>query len=173
MFFRWDLLTVVVVEVNRRMTIFGVYGGNDPLSLLTRIRIKTYFLLERPAANFPEMSQMSQMCRWSLNIAKYGKEGSIVCEELSICWQIIRKVVNINQKYYWSEYGPIEKLAHLKQVTTRCFLKLRKSLIVFKMLPDIPFCLSSCIRPLCHTLSNALDKSKKTALTSWLSSKDC
>ena len=28
------------------------------------------------------------------------------------------------------------------------------------------------IRPLCQTLSDALDTSKNTALTSWLSSKD-
>ena len=52
---------------------------------------------------------------------------------------------------------------------TRYFLKLRKSL---KTLSDIPFCFNLNIRPLCLNLSNALDISKNTALTSRLSSKD-
>ena len=55
---------------------------------------------------------------------------------------------------------------------THCFLKLRKSVIIFKILSDIPFCFHLNIRPLCQTLSNALDISKNTALTSRLSSKD-
>ena len=56
--------------------------------------------------------------------------------------------------------------------TTRCFLKLRKSVTIFKLLSDIPFYFNLNIRPLCQTLSNALDISKNTALTSRLSSKD-
>ena len=56
--------------------------------------------------------------------------------------------------------------------TTRCFLKLRKSVIIFKILSDIPFCFNLNIRQLCQTVSNALDISKNTALNSKLSSKD-
>ena len=55
---------------------------------------------------------------------------------------------------------------------TRCFLKVRKSVIIFKILSDMPFCFNLNIRPLCQTLSNALDISKNIALTSRLSSKD-
>ena len=50
----------------------------------------------------------------------------------------------------------------------RCFLKLRKSVIIFKILSDIPFCFNLNVKPLYQTLSNA----KNTALTSRLSSKD-
>ena len=50
--------------------------------------------------------------------------------------------------------------------TNRCFLKLRKSMTIFKILSDIPFCFDLNIRPLCQTLSNALAKSKNIALTS-------
>ena len=32
---------------------------------------------------------------------------------------------------------------------THCFFKLRKSIIIFKMSPDMPFCWSLYIRPLC------------------------
>ena len=56
--------------------------------------------------------------------------------------------------------------------TTRCFLKLRKSVIIFKVLSDIKFYINLIIRPLYQTLSNALDISKNTALISRLSSKD-
>ena len=56
--------------------------------------------------------------------------------------------------------------------TTRYFLKLRKSVIIFKILSDIPFCFNLNIGPLYQTLSNALDISKSKALTSTLSSKD-
>ena len=56
--------------------------------------------------------------------------------------------------------------------TTLCFLKQRKSVMIFKILSDIRFCFNLDIRPLCQTLSNALDISKNTALTSRLSSKD-
>ena len=57
--------------------------------------------------------------------------------------------------------------------TTSCFLKLRKSVTIFKILSDIPFCFNLNIRPFCQTLLNALDISKNAALTSRLSSKDC
>ena len=56
--------------------------------------------------------------------------------------------------------------------TTHCFLKLKKSAIIFKIFPDITFFFNSNIRPLCQTLSDALDISKYTALTSISSSKD-
>ena len=49
--------------------------------------------------------------------------------------------------------------------TTGCFLKLRKSVIIFKILSDISFCFNWNIRSLCQILSNALDISKNTALT--------
>ena len=55
--------------------------------------------------------------------------------------------------------------------TARCFLKLRKSVIIFKSLSDKPFCSYLNIRPLCQSLLNALDISKNAALTSRLSSK--
>ena len=54
--------------------------------------------------------------------------------------------------------------------TTRCFLKPTKSVIIFKISSDIVFCSNLNVRPLCQTLSNALDVSKNTALTSRLSS---
>ena len=41
-----------------------------------------------------------------------------------------------------------------------------------RRLPLIPFCSSLKIRPLCHTLSNALEISRNTLLTSRPSSKD-
>ena len=72
----------------------------------------------------------------------------------------------------WST--PASILAHWETwpfKTTRCFLKFRKSITVFKKLPNMPFYLSLYIRLLCHTLSNALYMSKQTALTSRLSSK--
>ena len=52
---------------------------------------------------------------------------------------------------------------------TGCFLKLRKSMVVFKKSPNLPLCFSLYIRPWCHTLSNASDISKNVALTSVLS----
>ena len=55
--------------------------------------------------------------------------------------------------------------------TTRYLLELRKSVIIFKVLSDIPFCVNLNIRLLCQTLLNALDISKNTALTFRLSSK--
>ena len=56
--------------------------------------------------------------------------------------------------------------------TTCYFLKLRKSVIIFKPLSYVPFCFNLSIRSLCQTLWNALDKSKNTALTLRVSSKD-
>ena len=67
-----------------------------------------------------------------------------------------------------SNSGPASIAAHSDTCpfkTTRCFIKLRKSMTVFKMLPDMPFCLSLYLIPLCHTLSNALDVSKNIPLT--------
>ena len=55
---------------------------------------------------------------------------------------------------------PILEYCELKLLrTTRCFLLLNNR-------PDIPFCSSLNIKPLCHTLSKALDMSRNTALTS-------
>ena len=47
-----------------------------------------------------------------------------------------------------------------------CFLFLRKSHKIFSKLPDIPFCFDLKMNPLCQTLSNAFDISRKTPLTS-------
>ena len=56
--------------------------------------------------------------------------------------------------------------------TTLCFLKLKKSVIIFKILSDTPFCFNLSTRTLCQTLSYALDISTNTNLASSLSSKD-
>ena len=55
---------------------------------------------------------------------------------------------------------------------TLCFLFLRKSHEGFSKLPDTPFYLNLKMRPSCQALSNAFDISKKTSLTSNLSSND-
>ena len=55
---------------------------------------------------------------------------------------------------------------------TLCFLLLRKSHTRFSKLPDIPFCFNFKTRPLCQTLSNTFDISRKTPLTSHPSSND-
>ena len=54
--------------------------------------------------------------------------------------------------------------------TTLCFLQLKKSFIRVISSPDIPFCCNLKSKPSCQTLSNALDISRKTRLTSWPSS---
>ena len=51
-----------------------------------------------------------------------------------------------------------------------CFLLLNKSFIKVISSPDIPFCCNLKSKPSCQTLSNALDISRKTPLTSWPSS---
>ena len=56
--------------------------------------------------------------------------------------------------------------------TTRCFRQERKSRKRFKRFPEIPFWFSLRSKPSCHTLSKALDISKKTPLTSNPSSND-
>ena len=61
---------------------------------------------------------------------------------------------------------------YVKFSTTRCFLFDKKSIIKFKSFPDIPFCFNLYIKPLCHTLSNALEVSRKTPLTSFPLSND-
>ena len=38
--------------------------------------------------------------------------------------------------------------------TTRCFLKLKKPVTIFKILSDIPFCFNLNIRPLCQKLGS-------------------
>ena len=49
MFLRGDLLNWIVVKVNRRMTYFMEFTGeNDLLNFITRVRIKTHFPLELP-----------------------------------------------------------------------------------------------------------------------------
>ena len=53
--------------------------------------------------------------------------------------------------------------------TTLCFLKQTESVIIFKIVSDTAFCFNFNIRPLCQTLTNALDISENTALTSRLS----
>ena len=103
MFLRWDLLDWIVVEVKGGMSYILEFGGeNDLMSRIRikrfrirRVRIKTHFPLERPVADFPKI--VIKMSHWSINIANYGKEGSIIWKGLSICWQIIRKVININK----------------------------------------------------------------------------
>ena len=55
---------------------------------------------------------------------------------------------------------------------TLCFLGFKKSVIVSNRLPEIPFCFNLYVRPLGHTLSNALDMSKNTPRTSRPSSSD-
>ena len=50
--------------------------------------------------------------------------------------------------------------------TTLCYPFLKKFDNRFKRLPDISFCFSLKIRPLCHTLSKALDMSRNTLRTS-------
>ena len=62
------------------------------------------------------------------------------------------------------EYSPFGR--------TRCFLFDKKSVIKFRSFSDIPFCLNLYKRPLCHTLSNALEISRKTPLTSYPLSND-
>ena len=49
--------------------------------------------------------------------------------------------------------------------TTLCFLLLKKSLTIFNKPPEMPFCCSLKISPLCQILSKALDIFKKTLLT--------
>ena len=53
--------------------------------------------------------------------------------------------------------------------TALCFLKQTQSVILFKIVSDIAFCFNLNIRPLRQTLSNDVDVSKNTALTSRLS----
>ena len=55
---------------------------------------------------------------------------------------------------------------------TLCFLSFKESDNTLSRLPEIPFCFSSKIKPSCQTLSNAIEISRKTRLTSNLSSKD-
>ena len=56
--------------------------------------------------------------------------------------------------------------------TTLCFLFLKKFDNRFKSLPDMPFSFSLKIRPLCHTLSKALDISRNALRISKPSSND-
>ena len=56
--------------------------------------------------------------------------------------------------------------------STLCLLFLKKFDNSFKRLPDIPLCFSLKIRPLCYTLSKALDISRNTLGTSKPSSND-
>ena len=54
-----------------------------------------------------------------------------------------------------------------------CFFLFDKKLVIkFRSFPDIPFYYNLYVRPLCHTLSNALEISRKTHLTSYSSSND-
>ena len=55
---------------------------------------------------------------------------------------------------------------------TPCFLAFKKSDNTLTSLPEIPFCFSLKIIPLCQTLSNAFEISRKTPLTSKPSPKD-
>ena len=62
------------------------------------------------------------------------------------------------------EYFPVS--------TTRCFMFDEKSIIKFRSFLHIPFCFNLYVRPLCHNLSNTLEISSKTPLTSYPSSND-
>ena len=94
-------------------------------------------------------------------VAEVLIKGGIVCKELSICRQIIRKGHSYKSEIIvvrvWTLEAPLlaaSILAHWETCpfkTTHCFLEVRKSATVFKMLP---FCLSLCIKHLYHTLSN-------------------
>ena len=53
--------------------------------------------------------------------------------------------------------------------TTLYFFSLKKSDEMSSRSPDIPFCNSLNISPLCHTLSKALEISKKTLLNNFTS----
>ena len=54
MILRRYLLDWIVVEVNRKMTYFVEFmGENDILGLLAKVRIKAHFPLELPVVNFP------------------------------------------------------------------------------------------------------------------------
>ena len=55
--------------------------------------------------------------------------------------------------------------------TGPCFLYLKKNFVKVISSPDIPFCCNLESKPLCQTLSNALDISRKTPLISLLLSK--
>ena len=54
--------------------------------------------------------------------------------------------------------------------TTLCFLQFKKYFFRVISSSDIPFCSNLKSKPSCQTLSNALDTSRKTPLTSWPSS---
>ena len=56
--------------------------------------------------------------------------------------------------------------------TTFWFLSFKKSVRVLQRLPDVPFCFNFKIRPLCHTLSKALDIFNNIDRTSLTLSKD-
>ena len=55
--------------------------------------------------------------------------------------------------------------------TSLCFLHLKKNFIKVISSPNIRFCCNLKSKPLCQTLSNALDISRQTPLISWLLSK--
>ena len=56
--------------------------------------------------------------------------------------------------------------------TTLCFLSFQKSVRILNRLLDITFCFDLKLRPLCHTISKALERSKNIDQTSWPLLKD-
>ena len=92
--------------------------------------------------------------RWAIDIMYYWKQRSVIGKQFDIRIPSGMPVLT----FYHFENWPLR--------TTLWYLLCKKDSIRLKKLPSVLLFLSLCIRPLCQTLSKALDKSKKIPRTS-------
>ena len=152
-------------------------GKKNLLSLFKRVRIKIHFPSVSPIIYFAK-SLFSSLAvafdSWTIENREVSSAKSfgfvIKLSDKSLMY--IRKNSGLNIEPWATLASILVHEEYFPFSTTRCFLFDKKSIIKFRSFPDIPFCFNLYVRPLCHTLSDALKILIKTPLTSYPLSND-
>ena len=138
--------------------VWSFAAENDLLSSLCWIWIKSHFLLQSPFVYLRKIT--IQQTGWvSITIT----ENSDVSSANSFAFEF--KQLTLGERPLW--YLPMTNADRLTQLCFPQFKTIFNEVISF---PDVLFCCNLKSKHLCKTLSNALDMSRETPLTSWPSS---
>ena len=155
------------------ISLWGFATENDLLSLFCLIWIKTHFPLYNPFVYL----RRSLFNRLAQSAILWSTESSDVSSAKTFTFEFrpLGKSLMLTENSKGSINWPSGNARYPHDKcwlfnTTLCFLQLKKSFIKVISSPNIRFSCNSKSKPSCQTLSNALDISRKTPLTSWPSS---
>ena len=139
--------------------------------------VKIHFPLKSPVMyHFKILVKI--ICR-SLVVTKTENKDALSANNLALVEspseRLFIKIKNNNRPRMETWGTPAMTFVHVEiwpVISTCCFLSLKKSRKSWSKLHDIPCWVNLKILRSCQTLSNALEMSKKTPLTSWPSSRD-